>query len=165
MAKYLTQEWLDEYRALAKDQPVREGATAHVQYVITDGPDGTVAYHWSVVDGRLVDAQLGTLPDPDFTWTATYAVQSSIQRGELDGEEGLPREREPDRARRARGVVPAGPHRQTEEAAVEPLGPRKVAHPDRHVVHPHGSLFRIAFAARHREAGEYRGSRRRASPR
>ena len=84
MAKYLTQEWLDEYRALAADQPVREGATAHVQYVITDGPDGTVPYHWSVIDGRLVDAQLGTLPDPDFTWTATYAVQSSIQRGELD---------------------------------------------------------------------------------
>jgi putative sterol carrier protein len=84
MAKYLSQEWLDEYRALAKDQPRREGATALVQYVITDGPDGTVSYYWSVVDGRLVDAQLGTLPDPDFTWTSTYETQVSIQRGELD---------------------------------------------------------------------------------
>ena len=82
MAKYLSQEWLDEYRALAKDQPAREGATAHVQYVITDGPDGTVRYHWSVVDGRLIDAQLGELPDPDFTWTATYETQASIQRGD-----------------------------------------------------------------------------------
>lgn len=84
MAKYLTQEWLDEYRALADGQPTREGATAQVQYVITDGPDGTVAYHWSVLDGRLVDAQLGTLPDPDFTWTATYETQVAIHRGELD---------------------------------------------------------------------------------
>mgnify|MGYP003345908140 FL=1 len=55
MPRYLTQEWLDEYRALAADQPVREGATADVQYVITDGPEGSVSYYWNVVDGRLVD--------------------------------------------------------------------------------------------------------------
>ncbi|MEY3362306.1 MAG: hypothetical protein RL531_2025 [Actinomycetota bacterium] len=93
MAKYLTQEWLDEYRALAEGQPVRAGATATVQYVITDGPDGTVSYHWTVIDGRLVDAQLGTLPDPDFTWTATYETQVAIQRGELDANTAFMRNR------------------------------------------------------------------------
>jgi putative sterol carrier protein len=93
MAKYLSQEWLDEYRALAAGQPEREGATADIQYVITDGPDGTVSYHWSVIDGRLVDAQLGTLPDPDFTWTATYETQSAIQRGELDANTAFMRDR------------------------------------------------------------------------
>ncbi len=33
MAKYLSQEWLDESRKLAEDQPVRPGATAKMQYV------------------------------------------------------------------------------------------------------------------------------------
>ena len=84
MPRYLTQEWLDEYRSLAAAQPPREGASAAIQYVITDGPEGSVSYYWNVVDGRLVDAQLGVLPDPDFTWTAPYAVQSAIQQGELD---------------------------------------------------------------------------------
>lgn len=84
MPRYLTQEWLDEYRALATAQPAREGASAAIQYVITDGPEGDVSYYWNVADGRLVDAQLGVLPDPDFTWTAPYAVQSAIQQGALD---------------------------------------------------------------------------------
>ncbi|MFM7616999.1 MAG: SCP2 sterol-binding domain-containing protein [Actinomycetes bacterium] len=93
MAKYLTQEWLDEYRALAEHQPIRAGATAVVQYVITDGPDGTVAYHWTVTDGRLADAQIGTVPDPDFTWTATYQTQVAIHRGELDANTAFMRNR------------------------------------------------------------------------
>lgn len=84
MLRYLTQEWLDEYRALASAQPQREGASAAIQYVITDGPEGTVAYFWNVADGRLVEAQIGTLPDPDFTWTAPYEVQAAIQQGLTD---------------------------------------------------------------------------------
>ena len=39
MAKYLSQQWLDEGRKLAEDQPVRPGATAKMQYVVTGGPD------------------------------------------------------------------------------------------------------------------------------
>lgn len=84
MPRYLTQEWLDEYRTLAAAQPLREGATATIQYVITDGPEGSVSYFWNVVEGQLVEAQLGTLPDPDFTWTAPYSVQAAIQQGDLD---------------------------------------------------------------------------------
>ena len=49
--KYLTQEWLDEARAMAADQPVREGATARIQYVIGGGPDGDVKYSWVLEDG------------------------------------------------------------------------------------------------------------------
>ena len=45
------------------------------------------------VEQRLVDAQLGTLPDPDFTWTATYETQSAIQRGELDANTAFMRDR------------------------------------------------------------------------
>ena len=60
MAKYLSQEWLDEGRKLAEDQPVRPGATAKMQYVVTGGPDG------------------------DFTLTMTYDDAKKVQTGELD---------------------------------------------------------------------------------
>ncbi len=38
MAKWLTQEWLDESRQLSESQPERPGATARMQYVVTAGP-------------------------------------------------------------------------------------------------------------------------------
>lgn len=84
MAKWLTQEWLDESTRLAEDQPERPGATARLQYVITDGPDGDVRYYWVVVDGRLVENRLGELADADVTLTESYDDAMSIQRGELD---------------------------------------------------------------------------------
>ena len=46
MAKWLTQEWLDEGRKLAEGQPERPGASVRLQYVITDGPDGDIRYYW-----------------------------------------------------------------------------------------------------------------------
>lgn len=40
MSKYLSQEWLDEFRVLAQDQPARPGATVRIQYRTTGGLDG-----------------------------------------------------------------------------------------------------------------------------
>ena len=34
MPQYLSQEWLDETRALAESQPERSGASAQLQYVV-----------------------------------------------------------------------------------------------------------------------------------
>ena len=84
MVKYLTQEWLDETRAMAAEQPPRPGATARIQYVITGGPDGDVKYSWVVEDGRLLESHLGTVADPDVTVTAPYASWLEVARGELD---------------------------------------------------------------------------------
>lgn len=84
MAKWLTAEWLEESKRLAAGQPERPGATAKIQYVITDGPDGDVEYHWVVVDGRLVENRLGVLEDAEVTLTETYDDAMAIQRGELD---------------------------------------------------------------------------------
>ncbi len=84
MAKWLTQEWLDESTKLAAGQPERPGATARLQYVITDGPDGDVSYYWVVVDGRLVENRLGELVDAEVTLTETHDDAMAIQRGELD---------------------------------------------------------------------------------
>ncbi len=51
MSKWLSKEWLDETRAMAGSQPVRPGATARMQYIVTGGPDGEVRYFWVLEDG------------------------------------------------------------------------------------------------------------------
>ena len=84
MPKYLTQEWLDESRALAQDQPERPGATATMQFVVTGGPDGDIKYYWKIENGRLAEASVGELPDAEVTLTTTYQDSVAIQKGELD---------------------------------------------------------------------------------
>ena len=84
MAKYLTQEWLDEARKLAEGQPERPGASAKMQYVVTGGPEGDIKYYWVLENGKLLESQLGELPDVDFTMTLTYDDSVKVQQGELD---------------------------------------------------------------------------------
>jgi predicted lipid carrier protein YhbT len=82
--EYLTQEWLDESRALAQDQPERPGASATMQFVVTGAPDGDIKYYWKIENGRLADSSLGELPDAEVTLTTTYQDSVAIQKGELD---------------------------------------------------------------------------------
>lgn len=84
MAKWLTQEWLDEYKLLAESQPTRPGATATIQYEIIDGPDGQVDYYWVVDEGKLIECQLGKLDEPELILTQTYEDAMAIQKGDLD---------------------------------------------------------------------------------
>lgn len=84
MAKWLTQEWLDEGKRLGESQPERPGATARMQYVITGGPDGEVKYYWVLENGKLLESQLGELADAEVTLTQTYEDAMRIQKGELD---------------------------------------------------------------------------------
>lgn len=84
MPKFLTQEWHDETRRLAESQPDRPGASARMQYVVTGGPDGDVRYYWVLEEGKLLEASLGDLDDPEITLTQTYEDAASIQKGELD---------------------------------------------------------------------------------
>ena len=84
MPKYLSQEWLDEARALAKDQPERPGASATMQFVVTGGPDGDTKYYWVLQDGQLAEASVGDLPDSEVTMTTSYQDSVAIQKGELD---------------------------------------------------------------------------------
>jgi len=82
--KYLTQQWLDEARVMAGDQPRREGATARIQYVISGGPDGDVKYSWVLEHGTLLESHLGTIADPDVTISAPYDEWLKIAQGQLD---------------------------------------------------------------------------------
>jgi putative sterol carrier protein len=85
MAKYLTQEWLDEYKRVANEtQPERPGVSARMQYKINGGPMGAVAYYWVIVDGTLTEAQLGEIGDGDFTISMHYDDAVKLQKGEVD---------------------------------------------------------------------------------
>jgi putative sterol carrier protein len=84
MAKWLTQEWLDEGRKLAEGQPERPGASARLQYVVTGGPDGDIRYYWVLENGKLLESSLGELPDAEVTLTQNYEDAMRIQKGELD---------------------------------------------------------------------------------
>jgi putative sterol carrier protein len=84
MAKWLTQEWLDEGKALSEGQPERPGASARMQYVITGGPDGDVRYYWVLENGKLLESNVGDLDDAEVTLTQTYEDAKRIQKGELD---------------------------------------------------------------------------------
>ena len=84
MAKYLSQEWLDEGRKLAESQPERPGASARMQYVVTGGPEGDIKYYWILDNGKLLESQLGEVSDADFTLTLSYDDSVKVQQGELD---------------------------------------------------------------------------------
>jgi alkyl sulfatase BDS1-like metallo-beta-lactamase superfamily hydrolase len=85
MSKYLSQEWLDETRGMAEGQPERPGASARMQYHVTDVPDGDdIKYYWILENGKLMESKVGELPDADFTMTLTYADSVKVQNGELD---------------------------------------------------------------------------------
>jgi putative sterol carrier protein len=84
MAKYLSQDWLDQGKKLSETQPERPGATAKMQYVVTGGPEGDIKYYWVLENGKLQESSLGELPDADFTMTLTYTDSVAVQKGELD---------------------------------------------------------------------------------
>ena len=85
MAKYLSQEWLDQGRKLAESQPERPGATARMQYVVTGAPGGEdIKYYWVLDNGKLLESNLGEIPDADFTLSLNYDDSVKIQKGELD---------------------------------------------------------------------------------
>jgi len=84
MAKYLTQEWLDMQKEMAEGQPERPGATVNMQYVVTGGPEGDIKYYWVLKDGKVLEAQLGTLDDAEVTLTQSWEDSCSVMKGELD---------------------------------------------------------------------------------
>ncbi len=84
MPKYLSQEWLDESRAMAADQPERPGASCRLNLVVSGSPAGEVSAHWVVENGRVLEARVGTREDAEVTLTATWADTVRIAQGELD---------------------------------------------------------------------------------
>lgn len=85
MAKFLTQEWLDENVRLARSFPAGEGATARLQYRITNMPDGGDCWFFRVIDdGTLREATIGQDPDAELTLVLSYPDTRLVQEGTLD---------------------------------------------------------------------------------
>ena len=84
MAKYLSPEWLELHRELGADLPEVSGVTALVEQVVPGSPDGEVRYGLSYADGRVVEATLGAVDDPDVSLTTKYPDAVKLLRGELD---------------------------------------------------------------------------------
>jgi putative sterol carrier protein len=84
VTKWLTAEWFDETRAMAGGQAGRPGLSARIQYEISGGPDGDVAYFWELRDGKLASSALGTVDGPDVTLTMGWDDAVAMQRGEID---------------------------------------------------------------------------------
>ena len=84
MAKYLSQEWLDEGRKLAQEFPERPGATARMQFAVTGAPEGDVKYYQVLDNGKILVSTLGEDANADFTMTSSFDDSVKIQKGELD---------------------------------------------------------------------------------
>ena len=84
MSTWLTNEWFDQTRALAADQPERTGLSARMQFIITGGPDGDVRYYWVLEDGHLRQSAVGDVDDPDVTLTTARPDAIAMANGELD---------------------------------------------------------------------------------
>lgn len=84
MSKYLSQDWLDTVKEFAQEFPERPGATARMQYVVTGAPEGDVKYYQVIENGKMLESQLGEIPDADFTLTQAYEDAMKIQKGALD---------------------------------------------------------------------------------
>src|SRR3984893_13973143 len=84
MSKWLSQEWLAQTRKMGDSQPERPGASAKMQYVVTGTPDGDVKYFWVLENGKLLESQVGEMPDPEVTMTQTYEDAMKIQKVELE---------------------------------------------------------------------------------
>ncbi len=76
MANYLSEEWIKTYADLGAALPKIDGATASVQYVVDGAPDGKTRWYELLRDGRVAEASLGKVKDPDITitWKAPEAI-------------------------------------------------------------------------------------------
>ncbi len=84
MSTWLTDEWFDQTRALAADQPERPGLSARMQFIVTGGPDGDVRYYWVLEDGHLRRSAVGDVDNADVTLTTARPDAMAMARGDLD---------------------------------------------------------------------------------
>jgi putative sterol carrier protein len=79
---YLSDEWFTAVGDAFADLPERPGATAKIQRVITGTPDGDVAYHLTLDEGRIVGVERGTDDAAQVTLTLPYKDALRVEHGE-----------------------------------------------------------------------------------
>ena len=92
MARFLSAEWLEQVAAAAHDDEELQAATAGVsltvQQVVTDGPDGEVAWHVRLGDGK-VEIGPGRAPDAEVVITQSRETATAVGRGGLSPAEAF----------------------------------------------------------------------------
>ncbi len=84
MAKWLSEEWMDQLVTMSASQPVRPGVNARMQYEVVGGPEGDSHYYWIIQDGVLKEAKTGKLDDAEMTLSQSYEDALRITKGEMD---------------------------------------------------------------------------------
>ena len=79
---YLSDEWFAAAGDAFADLPERPGATATIQRVNTGTPDGDVAYHLTLQEGRIVGVERGTDEGAQATLTLPYKDALRVEHGE-----------------------------------------------------------------------------------
>jgi hypothetical protein len=94
MAEFLSDAWLSELDAAAKDSPeLRDsthGIALTVQQVVRDAPEGEVCYHFELRDGTA-RVMPGPASAPDVTLFADYETARALHAGETNAQEALAR--------------------------------------------------------------------------
>ena len=87
MSTFLSPAWLEQLTALAGGDGVGPGATI-VQQVVTDGPEGDIAYVLDIEGGR-VRARPGWDDRAVVTLTESWDTAVHLHRGELTAREAF----------------------------------------------------------------------------
>lgn len=85
MAKFLTEEWVDEAVAALRASPEVADASAGVSLVlqqIIGTPDGGEVRYWTALRDGAIDAGLGDAADADVTITQDYETAVAITKAE-----------------------------------------------------------------------------------
>lgn len=88
MARFLSQEWIDDITAAAAGVELPAEASIVVGQLVTDAPDGDVSYRFGFTDGHL-DVKLAPVDDADIVLIQDYATAVAIARGELAAQEAV----------------------------------------------------------------------------
>ena len=82
---FLSEGWVALHERAGSALPVRPGATARLQHVVSGAPDGEAAYRIDFVDGRIVAGHVGRDDAAaDCTFLVTFDDAVRIARGEMD---------------------------------------------------------------------------------
>jgi len=84
MAKFLSDDWIAEYKKRAGALPNRPGKNAIIQNIVSGAPEGEVHYFQVVENGTTTELALGDHPKPDVTLNQTYDVALAINKGEMN---------------------------------------------------------------------------------
>ncbi|MCA1845304.1 MAG: SCP2 sterol-binding domain-containing protein [Actinobacteria bacterium] len=86
MARFLSQEWIDEVNTAARGAgpavDARPGVRLVIQQVVAGGPEGDVRYAVRVAGGT-VEVTMGEAPEADVVVTEDHETAVALSRGDL----------------------------------------------------------------------------------